>query len=254
MFIFITVELMIVLSRPMLINVNNAFGKCPNKTDVLTEVLLGSQLDIQLISHLFWVWMAELFLNLNVTAPATEATFWILQDFVAGYVMQCLGFALCVLQFTQSLSTVVVSLCLTEPGSWWCVEINVELLPSQWQRQILWLLWECSFLLGECHRAGIQGISALLPGVSADLLWNFCQTQLLNVTFCRKERLLSPPELLSCSGVFNNSKANKNPQVPTKKQKPHITIFFGHSCLGISQTPYRINIIYLSSFTWNQPS
>lgn len=55
MFIFITIELMIVLSRPMLINVNNAFGKCPKKTDVLTVVLLGSQLDIQHISHLFWV-------------------------------------------------------------------------------------------------------------------------------------------------------------------------------------------------------
>lgn len=87
----------------MLINANNAFGKCPNKTDELTVVLLGTQLDIQPISHLFWVWIAELFLNLNVTAPATEATFWILQGFVAGYMMQCLGFALCVLLLTQGL-------------------------------------------------------------------------------------------------------------------------------------------------------
>lgn len=55
MFTFITIELIIVLSRPMLINVNNAFGKCPNKTDVVAVILLGSQLDIQCISHLFWV-------------------------------------------------------------------------------------------------------------------------------------------------------------------------------------------------------
>lgn len=55
MFTFITIELIIVLSRPMLINVNNAFGKYPNKTDVVTVVLLGSQLDIQCISHLFRV-------------------------------------------------------------------------------------------------------------------------------------------------------------------------------------------------------
>lgn len=78
MFTFITIELIIVLSRSMLMNVNNAFGKCPNKTDLLTVVLLGIQLDIQCISHLFRVWMAELFLKLNFTAPATEATFWIL--------------------------------------------------------------------------------------------------------------------------------------------------------------------------------
>lgn len=55
MFTFINIELIIVLRRPMLINVNNAFGKCPNKTDELTVALLGSQLDIQHISHLFWV-------------------------------------------------------------------------------------------------------------------------------------------------------------------------------------------------------
>lgn len=54
-FTFITIELIIVLSRPMLINVNNAFGKCPNKTDELTGILLEIQLDIQLISHLLWV-------------------------------------------------------------------------------------------------------------------------------------------------------------------------------------------------------
>lgn len=55
MFTLISIELIIVISRPILINVNTAFGKCPNKTDELTVVLLGSQFDIQCISHLFWV-------------------------------------------------------------------------------------------------------------------------------------------------------------------------------------------------------
>lgn len=55
MFTFITIELIIVLSGSVLMNVNNAFGKCPNKTDLLTLVLLGIQLDIQCISCLFRV-------------------------------------------------------------------------------------------------------------------------------------------------------------------------------------------------------
>lgn len=54
-----------------------------------------------------------------------------LKDFVAGYMMQCLGFALCVLLLTGSLSTVAVSLCLTKTVPSWCVEINAELLQSQ---------------------------------------------------------------------------------------------------------------------------
>lgn len=45
--------------------------------------------------------------------------------------MQCLGFALCVLMLTQSLSTVAVSLCLTKTGSSCCVKINAEVLQSQ---------------------------------------------------------------------------------------------------------------------------
>lgn len=59
MFTFITIELIIVLSGSVLMNVNNAFGKCPNKTDLLILVLLGIQLgiqlDIQCISCLFRV-------------------------------------------------------------------------------------------------------------------------------------------------------------------------------------------------------
>lgn len=55
MFTFITIELIIVLSGSVLMNVNNAFGKCPNKTDLLILVLLGIQLDIQYISCLFRV-------------------------------------------------------------------------------------------------------------------------------------------------------------------------------------------------------
>lgn len=39
----------------MLMNVNNAFGKCPNKTDVLTVFLLGIWSDIKHVTRLFWV-------------------------------------------------------------------------------------------------------------------------------------------------------------------------------------------------------
>lgn len=122
------------LSRPMLMNVNNTFGNCPNKTDVLTVFLLGIQLDIMHVTCLFWLWMAVIS-EYSLYSPPSRSYILNSLKFLCRAVWnysRCIWYSawvllfLCVMVSTQCVRAVAFSPCLTKTGFSHCVKINVE--------------------------------------------------------------------------------------------------------------------------------
>lgn len=180
---------MIVLSGPMLMNVNNTSSKCPNKTDVLTVFLLGAWSDIKHVTRRLWGWVAERSLIFTLQPPKQQSHSGLLKVSLQGsmkWLWLRWGFAaaLCagISPAPESRATVPWPykdgvLSVPERSA-------LQLVQRQWQTHHFWWLRECSFPLGECHKAGIWGISALPSGLTADWRGRSCQSQLWRATFC----------------------------------------------------------------------
>lgn len=122
------------LSRPMLMNVNNTFGKCPNKTDELAVFLLGMRSAMKRYPSVLGV-NGKVISECSLYSPPNRS--YILNSFkfccravwnhshCRRYSAWVLLF-LCVLVSTQRIRAAAFSFCLTNTGFSYCIERNAE--------------------------------------------------------------------------------------------------------------------------------